>query len=222
MRPRAVRAARAISRHCPRAEILDTTAPTRQTDAAEGESEDAACPYTAAKSMMSSLRSPPARPANGEDFPVYPGPGADVLRNIADVMYIGMKGMERATLYFADSYGPVARCAPVTECRLGGRAVVVGRREPLCPFRGNRSLHCHRIDRRRSLAVTRYVWRPHDRDIYPRRLRWLRSGRGASGRFPNPISLGDAAGWVFLNNPELIEHCCRTNTANYTERFLPV
>lgn len=150
MRPRAVRAARGISRHSPRAETLDTASPTRQTDAAEAEagSEHAACPYTAAKSMMSSLRSPPASPANGEDFPVYPGPGADVLRNIADVMYIGIKGMERATLYFADSYGPIAR-------------------------------------------------------------------------FPNPISLGDAAGWVFLNNAELIEHCCRTNTANYTERFLP-
>jgi hypothetical protein len=117
MRPSALRPARGISRLSPRAELLDTASTTRQTDATDAGSDETACPYTAAKSMMSSLRSPPARPANGEDFPVYPGPGADVLRNIADVMYIGIKGMERATLYFADSYGPVARCAPATECR---------------------------------------------------------------------------------------------------------
>ena len=41
-------------------------------------------------------------------------------------------------------------------------------------------------------------------------------------RFPNPIQLGDAAGWTFLNDANLIDHVCRENTANYTERFLPV
>merc|ERR1719199_1455179 len=44
---------------------------------------------------------------------------------------------------------------------------------------------------------------------------------GPIARFPNPIQLGEAAGWVFLNDPELLEHVCKHNTANYTERFLP-
>lgn len=44
----------------------------------------------------------------------------------------------------------------------------------------------------------------------------------ALSSFPNPIELGNAAGWVFLNDPELLEHVCKVNTSNYTERFLPV
>jgi len=108
-----------------------------------------ACPYTAAKGAISNIvpRNFAQNTASVE-APKYPGPGSNVLRNIADVMYIGVAGMEKATLYFSNSYGPIAR-------------------------------------------------------------------------FPNPIELGNAAGWVFLNDPELLEHVCKVNTSNYTERFLP-
>jgi hypothetical protein len=197
IRPRARRARPAVVRRSTRGEWLDTskdTAQLRQTDAAEAESGDSACPYTAATSLVSSLRA--KRPTDGQ-FPVYPGPGANVLRNVADVMYIGLKGIERATLYFADSYGPIARydrrMMPVGPPRAD--AVVLAAR-PL-----SRTNHrVHTIGRSIRPIVVVSVLR----------------------RFPNPVGLGDAAGWVFLNNPELIEHCCRTNTANYTERFLPV
>eukprot|EP00240_Pyramimonas_obovata_P000733 CAMPEP_0118932954 /NCGR_PEP_ID=MMETSP1169-20130426/10801_1 /TAXON_ID=36882 /ORGANISM="Pyramimonas obovata, Strain CCMP722" /LENGTH=583 /DNA_ID=CAMNT_0006875663 /DNA_START=463 /DNA_END=2215 /DNA_ORIENTATION=+ len=112
--------------------------------------EAGACPYTAAKNMVSSL-SPKTRSAvdlAAADEVAYPGPGKNPFQNLLDVMYIGVFGMEKATLHFARSYGPISR-------------------------------------------------------------------------FPNPIQLGDAAGWTFLNDAELIDHVCRENTANYTERFLP-
>lgn len=124
-----------------------TAAPGQSTP--KQEAEIAECPYTATKDMISSMiPTSKFQPVKEGDVPEYPGPGKNAIRNLADVMYIGVMGMEKATLFFSDSYGPIAR-------------------------------------------------------------------------FPNPIQLGEAAGWVFLNDPELLEHVCKHNTANYTERFLP-
>jgi len=39
----------------------------------------------------------------------YPGPGKNPIQNLIDVMYIGVFGMEKATLHFANQYGPIAR-----------------------------------------------------------------------------------------------------------------
>jgi hypothetical protein len=41
----------------------------------------------------------------------YPGPGKNPIQNLIDVMYIGVFGMEKATLHFANQYGPIARFA---------------------------------------------------------------------------------------------------------------
>lgn len=41
---------------------------------------------------------------------------------------------------------------------------------------------------------------------------------GGVSRFANPAALGGAAGWVFLNSPDDIQHVCSANTKNYTER----
>lgn len=41
-------------------------------------------------------------------------------------------------------------------------------------------------------------------------------------RFANPVNLNAAAGWVFVNDPEDIQHICSANTKNYAERYLPV
>lgn len=43
-----------------------------------------------------------------------------------------------------------------------------------------------------------------------------------SHRFANPVALNGAAGWVFINGPDDIQHVCALNTRNYAERYLPV
>mmetsp|Transcript_13427 Transcript_13427/g.18356 ORF Transcript_13427/g.18356 Transcript_13427/m.18356 type:complete len:596 (-) Transcript_13427:161-1948(-) len=113
------------------------------TDASEASSSG--CPYTAVREFINPSK--PVIVSDGE-APEYPGPQGNMFQNLLDVSVIGLQGMEKATLHFADQYGPIAR-------------------------------------------------------------------------FPNPIQLGEAAGWVFLNDPGLIEHVCRVNQANYSERFLP-
>mmetsp|Transcript_38457 Transcript_38457/g.46399 ORF Transcript_38457/g.46399 Transcript_38457/m.46399 type:complete len:587 (+) Transcript_38457:385-2145(+) len=120
-----------------------SNAPLDNTD---DEEVAANCPYTATKNLVSNVNGQP--PTTTGPGAVYPGPGKNGFRNLIDVMYIGLFGIEKSTLHFAESYGPIAR-------------------------------------------------------------------------FPNPVNLGAAAGWTFLNDPELIEHCCASNSANYAERFLP-
>ncbi|KAK3267371.1 hypothetical protein CYMTET_24065 [Cymbomonas tetramitiformis] len=44
---------------------------------------------------------------------------------------------------------------------------------------------------------------------------------GAVARFPNPSGINGAAGWLFLNHPDLIQYVCMEKVPNYTERYLP-
>ena len=85
----------------------------RSIGAPDESQESAACPYTAAKDFVSNITRTNLRqnyPVSKDgESPEYPGPGINAVRNLADVMYIGIKGMEKATLFFADSYGPIAR-----------------------------------------------------------------------------------------------------------------
>ena len=41
---------------------------------------------------------------------------------------------------------------------------------------------------------------------------------GPVSRFANPAALNAAAGWVFVNSPDDVQHICSTNTRNYSER----
>eukprot|EP00887_Chlorella_sp_A99_P004562 scaffold84.g4562.t1 len=44
---------------------------------------------------------------------------------------------------------------------------------------------------------------------------------GPVARFANPAALNAAAGWLFVNSPDDVQHICATNTRNYAERYLP-
>ena len=40
-------------------------------------------------------------------------------------------------------------------------------------------------------------------------------------RFANPTALNAAAGWLFVNEPNDVQHLCSTNVRNYQRRYLP-
>eukprot|EP00959_Pyramimonas_sp_CCMP1952_P429020 8985139-Pyramimonas_sp.AAC.1 len=74
--------------------------------------EAGACPFSAAKNMISSLTPKVTQTDLADaDAVEYPGPGKNPIQNLLDVMYIGVFGMEKATLHFAKRYGPISRCA---------------------------------------------------------------------------------------------------------------